>query len=93
MTKVSAFLRHGTTGFCRLGCKADIRLGTSGEGQPAIEDVSDSFTRFINNRVEARSGKTEQPSAGIPRRDIAFQPCRRTVSPKNLLDAFVDVMH
>ena len=59
----------------------------------AAEDVSNSFTWVVNNWAEERSERAGQACRAIPLRDMAFQLDRRTVSPKNRLNAFVDVMH
>ena len=93
MTKVSPFLRQETAGSVGLTAEAVIRLGDKQQKLACGFGVSCSFTRVVNNRVGARSGRTGQSSPDIPRRDMAFQPSRRTPSPMNLLDPIVDVMH
>ena len=89
LMKVSPFLRQES----QSAAEAGVCFGTSGESWQGGLGVRNSFTRAVNNRVEARSASAGQSSRDVPRDDIAFHTYRRTLSPKNQLDPFVDVMH
>ena len=93
MRKVSAFLRHVTTKLQRPVGKVDIRVAKSEQSWRAVEDVSNSFTRVVNNRAGPQSGRTEQFFRSIPLFDRVFSVDRRTASRKSLLDPLVDVTH
>jgi hypothetical protein len=90
--KVSPFLRQETARLRGLpkavfasgqAAKAGVRFGTLGIHLRAPLTIE----------VEARGASAGQSSRDIPRGDIDFRRYRRSLSPKNQLDPFVDVMH
>jgi hypothetical protein len=92
MTKVSPFLRQEMAGSVGLIAEAVIRFATSSKNWHAVWALA-VLLRGSLTIVGVRSGRTGQSSPDIPRRDMAFQPSRRTPSLMNLLDPIVDVMH
>jgi hypothetical protein len=69
--KVSPFLRQETAKLSLLP-KPVFVSGQAAKVWQAVWDVEDSFTRAVNNRVEARSARAGQSSRDIPRGDTAF---------------------
>ena len=88
MTKVSAFLRHETAKPRRPVGEVDMRVGKSEQSWRAVEDVSNSFTRVVNNRAGPQGGRTGQVSRGhFHGLTWVFSVRSPNCESKNLLDA------
>jgi hypothetical protein len=70
-----------------------VCFGTSGEAGVRFGTLGIHLRAPLTIEVEARGASAGQSSRDIPRGDIDFRRYRRSLSPKNQLDPFVDVMH